>query len=190
MYPFKILVLCFLSLGLTACLQEWDDSDLKQQVAEVKKITHVTLEPIPDFPQFESFSYTATSARNPFEPLNKDKKQEASPVIDEVMRDNVNCLRPDRHRNKEYLEAFPLDSLKMVGTISENGETWGLIIDPDGMIHRAQVNNYLGENFGKVVAISGKRIEVREMHNNGSGCYSEREASIASIANLEQQNNR
>jgi len=172
---------------LSACLQDWDRTDLEQRVDAVKKIKTIRLDPIPDFPQFESYSYTAASARDPFESLNQNKKSDPVPIVDDVMLNNINCLRPDRHRNKESLENFPLDSLKMVGTLEENQTTWGLILDPDGLIYRIQVNNYLGENFGKIVAINANRIDVREMHNNGSGCYIEREASIASVASALQK---
>lgn len=89
------------------------------------------------------------------------------------------CQRPDMHRNREHLEQFPLDSLNMVGTLTPIGsEVRALVVDNDGLLHRIKVGNYLGNNHGKVIAITDKAISVIEMVSDGTGCYVDREAAL------------
>jgi len=86
-----------------------------------------------------------------------------------------------RNRNKEELEQYELDSLRMVGTM-DNGETnWGIIQDPDGAVHRIRVGNYMGRNTGKVLNVFEDRIEVREIVRNSQGRWEERQAAIALV---------
>ncbi len=176
---FKFLTTVSCAFMLNACLQDWNKTDLEQKVEAVKKIKNIQLEPIPNFQVFDSFSYTASSSRSPFDSFITTEKQDAPEEV--KIDESIPCLRPNRHRNKQGLEYFPLDALKMVGTLEEKGEIWGLIIDPNGLIHRVQVNHYMGENYGKIIAIGAQKIDLEEMHNNGTGCYITREASIASV---------
>jgi type IV pilus assembly protein PilP len=86
-----------------------------------------------------------------------------------------------KNRNKEELEQYELDSLRMVGTM-ENGENqWGIIMGPDGAVHRIKVGNYMGRNTGKVLNVFEDRIELREIVKNSEGRWEERQATIALV---------
>ena len=87
-------------------------------------------------------------------------------------------MRPDQHP-KEPLEQYPLDSLKMVGTIGTGASMEGLIKDTDGVVHRVHVRNYLGQNNGKITAIAENHIDLVELVPNGSGGWMERHATVA-----------
>ena len=65
--------------------------------------------------------------------------------------------------NKEELEYFELDSLRMVGTLEESGKLWGIIKDQDGLIYKVSEGNYMGRNFGKVNTINEGEIRLREI---------------------------
>jgi len=84
-----------------------------------------------------------------------------------------------RHRNREELEQFELDSLRMVGTVEDEDNQWGIIKSPDGVIHRIKVGNYMGRNTGKVLNVFEGRIEVREIVRNSQGRWEERQTGIA-----------
>jgi type IV pilus assembly protein PilP len=87
-------------------------------------------------------------------------------------------LSPDFNRRKEELELYPLDSLRMVGTLEQEGVTWGLVQTKDGTIHRVASGNYMGQNHGRVVHIAEDQIKLVELVKIGSN-YQEQEAALA-----------
>jgi type IV pilus assembly protein PilP len=82
-------------------------------------------------------------------------------------------------RNKEPLEAFPLDSLRFVGHMEQEGRVWAVITAPDSLVYRVEEGNYLGQNFGRISLISESRIEIREIIPNGLGGWVERDATLS-----------
>lgn len=83
------------------------------------------------------------------------------------------------NRRKEPLEDFPLDALKMVGTLSKGKLSWGIIQTADGAVYRVQKGNYLGQNFGRITRVADERIDLIELVQGAMGDWLEREASIA-----------
>src|SRR5690606_8103366 len=125
------------------------------------------LDPLPVMKQFETFEYAAQGLRDPF----------SAPI---ATRDGSGAgPRPDPDRRKEVLEAFPLDSLNMVGTMDSGQGVVGLIMAPDRVTHRVRPNNYLGQNEGRITGVFEDRIELVELLPDGAGGWQERQASIA-----------
>jgi len=97
-------------------------------------------------------------------------------VATEAVLDNG--IRPDPNRRKEELEVYSLDSLRMVGTLEQDEQTWGLLKTSDGTIHRVAPGNYIGLNDGRITRISEEKIELIELVPTGSG-FLEKEAAVA-----------
>ena len=138
--------------------------------AEVKSRPAAGIEPIPEVKQVIGFVYTAKNRRDPF------TRQEDDAVTTEAVLDNG--IRPDPNRRKEELEAFSLDTLRMVGTLEQDEQTWGLLKTSDGTIHRVAPGNYIGLNDGRITRISEEKIELIELVPTGSG-FLEKEAAVA-----------
>ncbi|MGV2481579.1 UNVERIFIED_CONTAM: pilus assembly protein PilP, partial [Salmonella enterica subsp. enterica serovar Weltevreden] len=85
---------------------------------------------------------------------------------------------PDLSRNKEPLEEFPIDALRMVGTIDTKGVTYALVKAPDGVVHRVTRNDHLGQNYGRIVGISESEVSLVELVPDGFGGWLERAATI------------
>jgi type IV pilus assembly protein PilP len=88
-------------------------------------------------------------------------------------------VRPDQKRNREFLEQFSLDTLKMVGTLKLEGRVFGLVRTKDGLVHRVTVGNYLGQADGKITDITPSKISLVEIVPDGLGGYMERPAGLA-----------
>ena len=153
------------SSALIGCSQ--DVSDLYTYIEQQKAAYVGSVKPIPQFKPYESFTYTAYELRDPFE---------ASIDIEE---DKPDPISPDRARPKQPLEAFPLDTLRMVGVLEQGENLWGLIEDPKKVVHRVQVGNYMGQNEGAITGISEGEIFLVEVISDGVGGFIERNASIA-----------
>jgi type IV pilus assembly protein PilP len=123
-------------------------------------------EPLPELKPYESYTYESSAVRSPFMPGGSGAS-------------SVGALRPDSRRNREFLEQFSLDTLRMVGTLRLSDRTYGLIKTKDGLVHRVLPGNYLGQADGRVTDISPSKISVVEIVPDGLGGYMERPASLA-----------
>jgi type IV pilus assembly protein PilP len=167
MIRLKSTVICFSLLTVSACSQ--DTSDLRTFIAETKSSHVGSVKPIPQFKPYESFSYSAGDLRDPFV-ANVDLDDDTT---------KTSLLNPDSTRPKQPLEAFPLDTLSMVGILEQNDQLWGLIKDPQNVVHRVQVGNYMGQSEGRILEINDSAIFLVEIVPDGIGGYIERDASIA-----------
>lgn len=168
MIKLKQAFICVSLLGLNACSQ--DVSDLQSFIAQTKSAHVGSVKPIPQFKPYESFSYSAVDLRDPFV---------ATADIDKDDTSKTSLLNPDSTRPKQPLEVFPLDTLSMVGILEQNENLWGLIKDPQNIVHRIQVGNYMGLSEGRVIEINESAIFLVEIVPDGIGGYIERDASIA-----------
>ena len=167
----KLTRCILLGLGLlvvTACDQ--NTSDLQSFIAQTKSAHVGSVKPIPQFKPYESFSYSAVELRDPFV---------ATVELEEDTGSKTSLLNPDITRPKEALEVFPLDTLSMVGILEQNNNLWGLIKDPQNIVHRVQVGKYIGQNEGKITEITESAVSLVEIISDGIGGYIERDASIA-----------
>ena len=165
----KYLFTAAAMLFLAGCAQQ-SMQDLREFVAEVKARPPTPIDPIPQITQAETFLYVGENRRDPFVPTDE--------IEDVLAQGTEEGPRPDPNRRKEELEAFPLDALKMVGTLDQSGEVWALVRTPDGTIHRVKNGNYLGQNDGRITAIEEEKVNVVELIPNGRGGYLERQASL------------
>lgn len=164
-----LLPLLGLASVLSAC--GGDMSDLEQFIETTKTKHHGSVEQLPDFPPYETFEYVYANVRDPFRPqtdINVNISQTAS-----------DGPRPESQRLKEPLESYPVDSLKMVGLLQQRAQTWGLVKDPEGTIHRVQPGNYAGKNHGKIVTVNENRIDIVELVPDGLSGWVNREAVLA-----------
>ena len=141
------------------------DTELSQFIAQTKQEQATGVKPLPEVKPYETFVYADQSIRSPFVPGGSGS---SSPG-----------LRPDSHRNREFLEQFALDTLKMVGTLNMSGKSFGLVQTRDGLVHRVLPGNYLGQNDGRVLSVTASKINVTEIVPDGLGGYMERPAALA-----------
>ena len=161
-----VLLAGLLSVG--ACSQ--DVSDLQTFISETKSKHVGSVKPIPQFKPYESFSYSAGDLRDPFV---------ATADLEDDDGTKTCLLNPDSTRPRQPLEVFPLDTLSMVGILEQNDQLWGLIKDPQNVVHRVQIGNYMGQSEGRIIEINESAIFLVEIVPDGIGGYIERDASIA-----------
>lgn len=167
----KVLSAALFTVVLAACSN--DMSDLEQYIAEVKARPAQPIPPIPPVKTYTPYAYEGQSGRDPFISSTREGNEEVAAAT------KTNGPHPDLDRPKEYLEHFELDTLTMVGTFSKGNAYWGLVRDPDGVVHRVSVNNYMGKNYGKITSINESQIQLSELISDGAGGWLAREATMA-----------
>lgn len=159
------------AVALVGCAED-EHADLQAYVDEVINRQKPYLEPLPEFTPYPVYVYESSDLRDPFE-RSAFIEQQAEVAIE------GGGIRPPERDTKEPLEEFPLDSLRMVGTLEQSATIWALIKDSVGSIHRVKTGNYIGKNYGKIISISEREVELLEIVPNGLGAYIERPATIA-----------
>jgi type IV pilus assembly protein PilP len=159
------------ALALSACGGD-DLNDLHDWVNSVKRRQKGAIEPLPEIKTVEPFVFRPEDEdlHDPFIQNEKPEQPEESK--------GSNGIHPDTTRAKEELESYELDSLRMVGTITQNAQLWGLVKAVDGTIHRVRVGNYMGRNFGKIIRIKEGEIELLEIIPDTPSGWRERKQSL------------
>lgn len=158
------------ALSLTACGGD-NTHDLRNFVHKAETANKGAIEPLPALKPYETYAYRDSNLRDPFNPAGFNRQI--------VTGKGGNGVRPDFNRPKGPLERYPLDTLRMVGTLQEGHQTWALIRAPDGTVYRVKVGVYMGQNFGKITRITESKVTLTEIVPDGLGGWMERPASLA-----------
>jgi type IV pilus assembly protein PilP len=164
----RLLALAATAAVLSACGGGTDD--LRAYIDEVKARPGGRPAALPQIQPAPQFVYQADNRRSPFTPDAPQRRAGSGPSSVEG---------PDPNRVRELLEQFPLDSLTMVGTLSDQRASFALVQSADGLVHRVTVGNHMGQNYGRIVAISDTEIQLVEIVSDGLGGYLERPAAVA-----------
>ncbi len=164
-----VALVALLGVALSGCGSDGMD-DLRDWVAKERKGRKPRVQPLPEIKTQESFVYSADDMADPFAPFNLKPKGAA-----------IGGPSPDKNRRKEPLEDYPLDALRMVGTLSRGNQSWAVVQAPDGAVHRAKVGDHIGQNFGMVTNINEEAVNLVELILNPLGDWIEREAKLAIV---------
>ena len=164
----RSLATAVVAVGLSACGGANDD--LHKYIDQMKARPGGRIEPLPQVQPAPTFVYEAGQRRSPFVAEAPQRRARSGPgAVD----------GPDPNRPREFLEQFPLDTLRMVGTLADRRASFGLVQTNDGLVHRVTVGNHMGQNYGRIVAISDAQIQLVEIISDGLGGFLERPAAIA-----------
>jgi type IV pilus assembly protein PilP len=163
-------VIVAVSALLSGCGIGQEHADLREWVAEVQAQPAGKVEPLPSFEQVPPFAYQASDMRSPFDPPVVLKRVERAAGGVQVT--------PDPNRVKQYLEQFPIASLAMVGTLSQEQRLYALVRDAEGAVHRVQRGDFLGTDHGRVQKIGENELELIEIVPDGTGGWVERARTV------------
>ncbi len=163
MRKFLIKAIVLPAIFLAGCASDFDE--LKDWVKQTEKNAPRKIETLPEVKQFEPFAYEGFDLPDPFKPRKLAVNQ------------NSKGIKPDLDRRKEPLESFPLEGLKMVGSLTQNGVVYGLV-RADKTVYRVKAGNHMGQNFGKIIEITEAQIKLKEIVQDTAGDWSERQSDL------------
>jgi type IV pilus assembly protein PilP len=153
------------TLALAACGGD-EYGDLKEELKEATKDFRGRVEPLPLVKPYEPVPYTGENQIDPFRPERIEVAQAGRP--------SPNASK----RVKEPLEAFPLDAITMMGTITQEKETFALV-KAGANLYRVRRGNYMGQNFGVITSIDDSTISLRELVQDSGGEWVERNSELS-----------
>lgn len=160
-------------LGLTACSSS-EQEELQQWMTEQRSQTRPKIEPLPEPTKFSPQAYTQEAA---VEPFSNQKLMQALKRDSNQATANAALIAPELNRRKEPLEAMPLDSVAMVGSLVKLGQPVALV-RVDNLLYQVRIGNYLGQNYGRITKISETELALREIVQDAAGEWMERTANL------------
>ena len=164
---FRHVVVVLTCLGVLGCSGE-EHSDLRQFVKDSDKLPHGRIPPLPEVKPYEPFTYSAFDLLDPFKPRKIEPPKGAG----------GGSLAPDLNRRREPLEAYPLESLRMVGTLAQNKQMFALVRAPDNTLFRVRPGNYVGQNFGRIIGIAESSVKLKEIVQDSGGNWEEKDQAL------------
>jgi type IV pilus assembly protein PilP len=159
------------TIVVAGCSSDGEFRDLSAYMEEVQSRPPGRIEPLPPFEQVPPFAYQASNMRSPFEPPVQVKRVDRAQGGPQV--------RPDLNRARQFLEQYPVGSLRMVGTLAQGNRTYALIQDGDGGVHRVQRGDFMGTDHGRIQDIAETAIELIEIVPDGTGGWVERARTVS-----------
>jgi len=157
---------------LAACGGE-EQGELRQELAAMTKDLRGKVDPLPQVRSYEPVPYKGESMIDPFVPGRIVVAQTAGGTG----TGGGGGVQPDLNRPKEPLEAFPLDAIQMVGTLSQNKDMYALVRAGTNLF-RVKKGNYMGQNFGLITAVEEGQINLKEVVQDSGGDWVERSTML------------
>ena len=176
----RALLVTFASVALLAGCGTSSHQDLITWMAEQGKGERGHLDPLPQIKPYEPFTYNDFDLPDPFKPRK----------IEPTKSENTSKFAPDLNRRKEPLEAYPLESLAMVGTLEKGRTLYALVKTPEKDLYQVRPGMHMGQNYGVIVGITDNDIKLKELMQDGSGDWSERSSTLNLLAADQKQEPR
>ena len=165
----RALLVLAAGMMLAGCFGE-EFGDLKAELKEKTKDLRGRIDPLPVVKPYEPVPYKAFDQADPFSTAKIE-------LVTKSASSGGGGLKPDFNRPKEPLEAYPLESLKMVGVLQQRKASFALIKADIGL-YRVKVGNYMGQNFGLITSITESQVLLRELIQDPAGDWTERQSTL------------
>ncbi len=171
-----VLLMAVMSAGLlvSGCSGS-DQEELQAWMTEQRNLTKPKVDPIPEPKKFTPKAYTQEGLVEPFssqklaQAIKRDSNNQAT--------SNAALVAPELNRRKEPLEAYPLDSMVMVGSLMQSTQPVALV-RIDNLLYQVKIGSYLGQNYGRITKISETEVALREIVQDAAGEWIERVATL------------
>jgi type IV pilus assembly protein PilP len=161
--------LSLLVFVLSACSS--DQQELREWMEQQKREVKPSVKPLAPPKKFDPEPYTGSDKVDPF------SSQKLSVALKQEAKQPSSLLAAELNRRKEPLEAYPLDSMTMVGSVTKNGQPYALL-RVDNLLYQVKVGDYLGENYGRITKITETEIQLREIVQDAAGEWVERSTTL------------
>ena len=156
-------------IGLAGCSA--DKEELQQWMEQQRREVHPTVAPLSPPKKFDPQPYLMTEAIDPF------SGQKLSAALKQEVRQPNSLLASEMNRRKEPLEAYPLDSMQMVGSVNKQGRPSALL-RVENLLYQVSPGDYIGQNYGKIIKITETEVTLREIVQDAAGEWIERTSTL------------
>jgi type IV pilus assembly protein PilP len=166
--------LLLVSIALLGGCTGSGEDEVRQWISEERAQAKPRVTPLAEPKQFKPEAYAADAQLEPFNPL---KLTQALRRDSAQLASNAALIAPEMARRKEPLEAHPLDTIKMVGSLQKKGQPAALVT-VGKLLYQVTAGQYLGQNYGRITSINETAIQLREIVQDATGDWIERTTSL------------
>jgi type IV pilus assembly protein PilP len=148
-----------------------EQQELTQWMEQQKREVKPSVQPLSPPKKFAPQPYTALTGVEPF------SNQKLTVALKQEARQPNSLLAAEINRRKEPLEAYPLDSMSMVGSVVKGGRPYALL-RVDNLLYQVKQGDYLGQNYGKITKITETDVALREIVQDAAGEWIERASAL------------
>ncbi|RMX06925.1 pilus assembly protein PilP [Corticibacter populi] len=172
MYPTRTAVAVMMACLLSACADS-RQSEVSAWMTREKSQAAPSIKPLPEPSVFQPVAYDRDSALDPFD------FQKLAQVFESgtMRRGDTSLIDMHRARRKEPLEAYPLDTIRMVGFMQQHGKPTALV-SVDNHLYQVTAGQYLGQNYGLIQSVSEARMQLKEIVQDAAGEWVERSTVV------------
>lgn len=167
--PLLLSALAGLLFALSGCSS--DQQELREWMEQQKREVKPSVKPLAPPKKFDPEPYVGGDKVDPF------SQQKLSVALKQEAKQPSSLLAAELNRRKEPLEAYPLDSMTMVGSVTKNGQQYALL-RVDNLLYQVKVGDYLGENYGRITKITETEMQLREIVQDAAGEWVERTTTL------------
>lgn len=167
--PRLALLIAAAALGVAGCAEQ--NGDLAQWMEQQKREVKPSVQPLSPPKTFDPEPYAALDLVEPF------SNQKLTVALRQEARQTSSVLASELNRRKEPLEDYPLDSMTMVGSVSKQGRPHALL-RVDRLLYQVAVGDHIGQNFGRITAITETEVRLREIVQDAAGEWIERPMTL------------
>lgn len=168
------LILSLLAAAVLAGCDATGHEDVQEWMRDQRAQTRPRIQPIPEPKKFAPQAYTQEDGMEPF------SNQKLLHVLRSEVAQTTSgaaLLAPELNRRKEPLEAYPLDTMTMVGSLIKQGQPVALL-QVDNLLYQVRPGNYLGQNYGRITKVTETQVVLRELVQDAAGEWVERQATL------------
>jgi type IV pilus assembly protein PilP len=147
------------------------EGELEDWMAQQRREVKPNVPPLTPPKRFEPQAYTAQNRVEPF------SNQKLAVALKQETRQQNALLAAELNRRKQPLEAYPLDSMSMVGSVTRSGKPYALL-KAENLLYQVRLGDYLGQNYGKVTKITETEVVLREVVQDATGELIERSSTL------------
>lgn len=148
-----------------------EQTELRDWMEQKRRETKPNVVPLQPPKRFDPQPYTGLQAVEPF------SNQKLTVALKLEARQPNSVLASELNRRKEPLEAFPLDAMSMVGSVSKTGQPFALL-QVNSLLYQVKVGDHLGQNYGRITQVSETEVTLREIVQDAAGEWIERPATL------------
>ena len=166
----RILVLCGACAAMLAACSG-SNEELRQWMSDTRKEMRPVTSTLAEPKTFQPFLYRDQTDIDPFDP------SKVANALKALSAKSTSGLSPDLSRRREPLEAYPIDTITMVGTLQRPNLRYALL-RADNVVYQIKVGNYIGQNFGIVTRIDENEVALKEIVQDAAGEWVERATTL------------
>jgi type IV pilus assembly protein PilP len=148
-----------------------DNEELMQWMQQEHRAVKPSVAPVYPPKKFDPQTYLGIEGVDPF------GSQKLIAAAGNSAKPSSALLAAAQSHRAEPLEAYPLDSMTMVGAMIQGGKAHALL-KVENLLHDVKTGDWIGQNYGRITKITESEVTLSETVQDATGEWIERSSTL------------